>query len=119
MKLLYSFLGCMFAASIAFYGVNEFVFDNAFDFWPAVIGGLTFGFIPALVLGVFEPKSILGSSLMSAGTLGGLFFTLGALAMFSSNYAGAPFGFAATVEAMTVVGLFGGIGFHLGGKGAN
>lgn len=115
-NLLFSFLGCIAASGLAYLGINEFVLNGAFPFWPALSIGLVMGFISWLVLCVSGTEKTLSASLIGGSTLGGLFLVLGTLAMFSSNAGAAPFSLATTVETMFLLGIFSGLGFVAGNK---
>jgi hypothetical protein len=105
----------MAASTLAFFGANEVMLAAHFGFSAALSIGLVLGLMSSLVLAVSGTENVLRASLISGGTLASVLFVFGILASFSAN-AVAPFGLMTPVEVFAIVGIFGGLGYHFGGK---
>lgn len=116
MKTLYSFLGGMAAAAVAFAGVNEFVLDNALPLLPALTCGAAFGFLSSLALNAFGVTKTVQSGIVSALGFAGFVAVLAALSTLSPNAGAGLLSFAGAVGVFGFIGFAGGVGNSLGGK---
>lgn len=113
MKAFYAFIGCIAAAILGMFLVNATILNGLFGNLPTIaISGAVFGFIACMPAFIRENARCLSTAAASAITVGAVVLFAGIFGVL--NHTIEMSDMLIRVLGMSVVGAFGGWGFHAG-----
>lgn len=112
MKSFYAFIGCLLAAILAMYAVNEPFLGSVFSGVTIILSGIIFGSVAGINLTLRNSQSVLQASLGSGLLIAAIIFAFGILAVLGHSLSINDM--LIHTAAMGFVGFASGLGFYLG-----